>query len=70
MDIHHCLYVWPNSLTRLRAKGYVGNEMTVHYVDMNIVRSCASDSADFVTQRRKVCGKDGRSDSDRFLHGV
>src|SRR5215217_3985230 len=46
-----------------RAKADIGNEVTIHHVDMDIVRAGLDDRPDFIPQPRKVGGQDGWRDA-------
>jgi hypothetical protein len=57
-------------LDHVRANGDVGDEMSVHHVDMDVVGAGVGNRSNLLAQARKVGGKYRGSDARRLLHGA
>jgi hypothetical protein len=69
MDIERLCAVRAQRLDHGRSDGDVGDEMTVHHIDMDPVAASRVNRANLFTQTRKIGGQDRRRDADGSVHG-
>ncbi len=53
-----------------RADGDIGNEMAIHDVDMDIIRTSIGNGAYFLAQTREIGGKNRWRNSNISLHAA
>src|SRR3546814_6953261 len=51
-----------------RADGNIGDEMTVHDIDMDPIAPGLINGANFLAQAREISGENGRGNLDRAMH--
>jgi hypothetical protein len=70
MDIQGQSGNTPNRLYHQRPHGNVGDEMAIHYIDMDIIRAPRFCLKDLPAQVSKVSRQDGRCNLDMSTHAL